>query len=1307
MKKLKKIIPEYFTINNIIDIDCSQPLENILHCLQKKVTVQGHFQYGRNVLPERVIIANQSVLDDPNEDNQIEYILAQEPETEVEMPKRKLSVWGKYCCVTYTETKELVIGSPLYSAIYHNYLYLFVSENALIKFMKNPILYFQYEPIIPITKMCIIGPRYSGQTSISKLLAKQYNLQNINIEEILQCISHYVVPKESNEKLSISTEDNLYQKVKDICDQGLEVTSEMMVDIIKYTLKKNEENNYRGWIIEGFPSTVEQAQLLLEENLIPDNVIFLKYDIQTEEIMERITNIKVNALTGIEWNPVITGNTKSPRKVSLKIPENYKIQACPFIEETFESYKKEEAEIINFLNENNIPQTTVESERDIAAMFHQVRCEIDQFFPRALQNTINSENIEYGYTKDYCPVMLKNNNVLVKSSNTYSLEYQNRIYNFLNEECKNDFMANPYNYIGHSLPKPPPPRIFITGISGSGKTTIFKNIPIGNVHYIEFKKFVTEVFAPTLPPEEQKEYVNSIFESHNSMETNPNVENYILNIMKKLYTEEPYVSDGFILENFPRTSLEAQTLINNNYVADMVIYLKIETEQAVTRLLPGRIKMEEEKFKQRTLNKNIKDPKKSDESDESGESGGIEDDESEKDEFPENPEEFYSDELNEECEKESGRINEIISAIESFSLIPINEVEAGRCLRPIIYRIKKLLRPYIQYHESILTHTIPIDNATADVYIEKGIKKLSKFGKTCPVTLTRNKYQNKKTIGRLPVIYNDYIIYLRSRSCQKEFEMNTYYYMNQPEPEPIVKPQIIVTGLPMSGKTTLASSLAKLLHAEYLTIPTIIQDLVDANEQTDLVQKIKKYLYYGYELPDDLIVKALKVTLLRTRCLGRGWVLDNFPLNINQAELMVKYDIIPQLVVEIQIQEEEVYRRGKEIINQNRSEEFCTINVPEGLEFRIMNYIQNYERIKEIFDVGYNSWFSIDGMKSKWAIKDMVYKTVIDYSLKEQNYLNQKNNKHAAPIYHVRMNTELINRNIGKFREYCPVCYIDNEELVKGDPGTQFVAEYQNKFYRMAGERELKQFLLNPERYVNSERNLPEILPKQLYVNSLKSIFPKSFELKGYCPVTFAEGTPDNFDSIIVGDLRYVVEYDDKLYCMANEKQLDKFMRTPWKYINYILPKKLPPKKLNISISKLPMIGYMEQTLSTTIYQSIEAIGKERPVYPYRSLEFSAARFLGLYLKANNVNATRFSREVNERKLKKFIEECELTKEVYNTVKEQLKLEKEKQGEKRDGEGEGEGEREDKKNKNYNLILSLKEKEGLSEKVDRIISLKN
>jgi len=102
-----------------------------------------------------------------------------------------------------------------------------------------------------------------------------------------------------------------------------------------------------------------------------------------EDIMERLSNIRVNALTGMEWNNNVRSNLKSPRKVSLKLPEHYKIQECPFIDEAYESYKKEEIEIINLLNENNIPQTVIESERDIPSIFCQVRSEIDQFFPRA------------------------------------------------------------------------------------------------------------------------------------------------------------------------------------------------------------------------------------------------------------------------------------------------------------------------------------------------------------------------------------------------------------------------------------------------------------------------------------------------------------------------------------------------------------------------------------------------------------------------------------------------------------------------------------------------------------------------------------------------------------------------------------------------------------------------------------------------------------------------------------------------------------------------------------------------------------
>jgi len=67
----------------------------------------------------------------------------------------------------------------------------------------------------------------------------------------------------------------------------------------------------------------------------------------------------------------------------------------------------------------------------------------------------------------------------------------------------------------------------------------------------------------------------------------------------------------------------------------MVINLKIETDAAVDRLLPAKIKMEEELYKQKMLNKDKNEPKENEE-------------DNEKDEFPEDPEEFYSEELSEE-----------------------------------------------------------------------------------------------------------------------------------------------------------------------------------------------------------------------------------------------------------------------------------------------------------------------------------------------------------------------------------------------------------------------------------------------------------------------------------------------------------------------------------------------------------------------------------------------------------------------------------------------------------------------------------
>jgi len=82
----------------------------------------------------------------------------------------------------------------------------------------------------------------------------------------------------------------------------------------------------------------------------------------------------------------------------------------------------------------------------------------------------------------------------------------------------------------------------------------------------------------------------------------------------------------------------------------------------------------------------------------------------------------------------------------------------------------------------------------------------------------------------------------------------------------------------------------------------------------------------------------------------------------------------------------------------------------------------------------------------------------------------------------------------------------------------------------MASQKELDKFLEDPDRYANSRHTLPAVLPKRLFISSVKAIFPRSFELQGYCPVTFAEGSSE-----------YVIQ--KKLY--------------QYKYMNFLIFKKI------------------------------------------------------------------------------------------------------------------------------------------------------
>ena len=73
--------------------------------------------------------------------------------------------------------------------------------------------------------------------------------------------------------------------------------------------------------------------------------------------------------------------------------------------------------------------------------------------------------------------------------------------------------------------------------------------------------------------------------------------------------------------------------------------------------------------------------------------------------------------------------------------------------------------------------------------------------------------------------------------------------------------------------------------------------------------------------------------------------------------------------------------------------------------------------------------------------------------------------------------------------------------------------------------------------------------------------------------------------------------------------------RTPEVYWSLSLPHKLPPKKDPLTVTTLPMLGYLEQMVAAAITKSLTAVGNMKPKYPFMDATQSALIYVGYHLK--------------------------------------------------------------------------------------------
>jgi adenylate kinase len=135
----------------------------------------------------------------------------------------------------------------------------------------------------------LLGPPGSGKGTQAKNLSKKYSIPQISTGDMLRASF------KANEPIGI--------KAKKIMDSGNLVSDDIIISLIKQRINKNDCK--KGFLFDGFPRTIIQAQALDNQKIKIDYIIEIQ--IKDNEIINRMSGRRIHLASGrtyhIKYNP--------------------------------------------------------------------------------------------------------------------------------------------------------------------------------------------------------------------------------------------------------------------------------------------------------------------------------------------------------------------------------------------------------------------------------------------------------------------------------------------------------------------------------------------------------------------------------------------------------------------------------------------------------------------------------------------------------------------------------------------------------------------------------------------------------------------------------------------------------------------------------------------------------------------------------------------------------------------------------------------------------------------------------------------
>jgi len=126
----------------------------------------------------------------------------------------------------------------------------------------------------------LLGPPGAGKGTQAQFIVEKCGIPQISTGDML--------------REAVAAGTPLGRRVKDVMDQGLLVTDDIIIELVKERIAQPDCEN--GFLFDGFPRTIPQAQALLDADIHIDCVIEIK--VSDEEIVLRLSGRRVHPESG-------------------------------------------------------------------------------------------------------------------------------------------------------------------------------------------------------------------------------------------------------------------------------------------------------------------------------------------------------------------------------------------------------------------------------------------------------------------------------------------------------------------------------------------------------------------------------------------------------------------------------------------------------------------------------------------------------------------------------------------------------------------------------------------------------------------------------------------------------------------------------------------------------------------------------------------------------------------------------------------------------------------------------------------------